>query len=203
MMRMFEALETLNARKAQSGAAGNASKGNKSILLIAAVLLILVGVGVFVSVSRAKAERADGPVYCDEDKHQWIEADCTTAKTCDVCGKTEGEPEGHRFVENVCAVCGKYERVFYFTDSESERNGDEVVFRGSVKNFTDEEVQSLQIKLQLYDENKTLVETLSGTEIRDAGLAPFESTTWQIRYSDSSVNWKYWRVYVADYSLKS
>ena len=199
-LRMFEELEMLSARKKQSGAAG-ASKGkSRRSAVLSAVLLLLVGAGIIFAVWRVRVDRSGRPAYCAEDKHQWIEADCATPKICAVCGKTEGERLGHKFVENVCAVCGKYERLFYFTEFGSERNGGEVVFRGSVKNFTDAEVQSLQIKLQLYDENKELVETLSGATIENAALAPFESADWQIRYGDSSVKWKYWRVYVADYA---
>ena len=201
-LRMFEELEMLSARKTQSKAARGAGKGNKSSTIIAAVLLLVVGAGIIFGVWRMGTQNPGRIAYCDEDKHQWLEADCATPKTCAVCGKTEGESEGHRYVENVCAVCGKYEWLFYFTGSESERSGGEVVFRGNVKNFTDAEVQSLQIKLQLYDANKTLVETLPGATIENVGLSPFESTTWQIRYGDSSLKWKYWRVYVSDYAPK-
>lgn len=200
-LKMFEELELLSART-QSKAAGKSSKGSLSMILVA-VLLVAAVVGITLGVSRVKAKNPNGVAYCAEDKHQWIEADCTTPKTCAVCGKTEGEAEGHRYVENVCAVCDKYERLFYFTDYDSERSGGVVTFRGSIKNFTDAEVQSLQIKLQLYDANKTLVETLPGTTIENAALAPFESTAWQIRYGDSSVQWKYWRVYVSDYSPRA
>lgn len=198
-LRMFEELELLSARKAQSGAAGKASKGkNRGLMVIITALAIVAGVGIFLGVSSTRT--SSGPTYCAEGEHRWVEADCTTPKTCSVCGKTEGEPVGHQFVENVCAVCGKYERLFYFIDYSSERSGGEVIFRGSVKNFTGAEVQSLQIKVQLYDENKELVETLPGATIESAGLAPLESAAWQIRYGDSSVKWKYWRVYVSDYA---
>lgn len=202
-LRMFEEFELLSARKAQSGASGGAAKEkNRRSSILSAVLLLLVGAGIIFAVWRVRIVHSDRRSYCAEDKHQWIEADCTTPKTCAVCGKTEGKAAGHQFVENVCAVCGKYERLFYFIDYESERSGGEVTFRGDVKNFTDTEVQSLQIKVQLYDENKELVETLPGTTIENAGLAPFESAAWQIHYKDSSVKWKYWRVYVADYAPK-
>lgn len=201
-LKMFEELELLSARHAQSAASKKASKGHKSSIL-SVVLLFAVSAGIIFGVWRVRVDRSGRPAYCAENEHRWIEADCTTPKTCAVCGKTEGEPEGHRYVENVCTVCGKYAMLFYFTGSESERSGGEVTFRGNIKNFAETEVQSLQIKLQLYDENKTLVETLSGTTIENANLAPFESTTWQIRYGDSSVKWKYWRVYVSDYSPKA
>ncbi len=39
--------------------------------------------------------------------HSWVEADCDTAKTCSVCGKTEGNALGHNIVvdEAVDATC--------------------------------------------------------------------------------------------------
>ncbi len=48
-------------------------------------------------------------------EHAWIEATCTSPKTCAVCGKTEGEAAGHRWIEatctepETCAVCGMTE----------------------------------------------------------------------------------------------
>lgn len=203
-MKMFEELELLSARKKQSSAsAGAAKEKNGRSTILSAALLLLVGAGIIFGVWRIRIDRSNRPVYCAEGEHQWIEADCTTPKICAVCGKTEGERLGHKFVENVCTVCGKYERLFYFTEFESQRSGGEVVFHGSVKNFTEAKVQSLQIKVQLYDANKELVETLPGTAIENAGLAPFESAEWQIRYDDSAVRWKYWRVYVEDYAPKA
>ena len=47
--------------------------------------------------------------------HEWVEADCTTPKTCSLCGETEGEPIGHTWVEasctapKTCSVCGETE----------------------------------------------------------------------------------------------
>lgn len=49
-------------------------------------------------------------------KHStWIKADCETAKTCDDCGKTQGEPLGHNWKEATCDTgktcenCGRVE----------------------------------------------------------------------------------------------
>lgn len=45
----------------------------------------------------------------------WIKADCETAKTCEACGKTEGEPLGHKWKEATCEApktcenCGRVE----------------------------------------------------------------------------------------------
>lgn len=49
-------------------------------------------------------------------KHStWIKADCETAKTCEACGKTQGEPLGHNWKEATCEApktcenCGRME----------------------------------------------------------------------------------------------
>lgn len=49
---------------------------------------------------------------CD---HVWIPADCTTPKTCEICGEISGAPLGHQWKEatydvpKACSVCGKTE----------------------------------------------------------------------------------------------
>lgn len=46
-------------------------------------------------------------------KHEWVEATCTTARTCQKCGKTEGFPLGHTWIPATCtepmncSVCGE------------------------------------------------------------------------------------------------
>lgn len=47
--------------------------------------------------------------------HRWNDADCTTPKTCTICGKTEGMPLGHDWTDatcedpKTCVVCGETE----------------------------------------------------------------------------------------------
>lgn len=41
--------------------------------------------------------------------HEWLDADCTTPKTCKICGKTEGKALGHSYRNGVCTVCGEKE----------------------------------------------------------------------------------------------
>ena len=43
---------------------------------------------------------------CETDGHVLKDATCDTPKTCAICGATEGEPAGHKLVDNVCSVCG-------------------------------------------------------------------------------------------------
>lgn len=35
-------------------------------------------------------------------EHEWVEADCDTAKTCSLCGETEGAPLGHSWAAATC-----------------------------------------------------------------------------------------------------
>lgn len=56
---------------------------------------------------------------CENQKtnheHEWVEADCITAKTCSMCNETEGEPLGHIWNDadcknpKICSVCGETE----------------------------------------------------------------------------------------------
>lgn len=47
--------------------------------------------------------------------HEWKEATCTTPKTCEKCGATEGKPFGHKWTEATCTepkqctICGTTE----------------------------------------------------------------------------------------------
>lgn len=48
-------------------------------------------------------------------EHEWVEADCTTAKTCTKCNVTEGEALGHSWQDatctqpKTCSICGATE----------------------------------------------------------------------------------------------
>ncbi len=48
-------------------------------------------------------------------RHEWIAANCDTAKTCSLCGEVEGEALGHKWTEadcetaKRCETCGKQE----------------------------------------------------------------------------------------------
>ena len=42
-------------------------------------------------------------------EHTWADATCKVAKTCTICGKTEGDPLDHTYVDGVCTGCGKAE----------------------------------------------------------------------------------------------
>ena len=48
-------------------------------------------------------------------QHDWVEADCTTAKTCTRCDEVIGDPLGHSWIEatctsaKTCASCGRTE----------------------------------------------------------------------------------------------
>lgn len=34
--------------------------------------------------------------------HKWVEATCTTPKTCEKCGEVKGEAQGHKWIEATC-----------------------------------------------------------------------------------------------------
>ncbi len=47
--------------------------------------------------------------------HTWIEASCTSARTCTICGKTDGDPLGHTWTDatyyspKICSICNSTE----------------------------------------------------------------------------------------------
>lgn len=59
-------------------------------------------------------------------KHEWIEANCDTAKTCTICNEISGEPLGHQFTDwkdvplrkvRKCELCGFEESIWQEIDS--------------------------------------------------------------------------------------
>lgn len=63
---------------------------------------------------------------CETNGHTWVDATCDVAKTCDLCGETEGEPLGHIWIDatyeapKTCETCGATEGealVAYFVES--------------------------------------------------------------------------------------
>lgn len=65
----------------------------------------------------ACGKKTDGDVAGTTDTktpacaHSWKEATCTTAKTCTVCGETQGEVGGHTLTA-ACTVCGQVNNDF-------------------------------------------------------------------------------------------
>lgn len=67
-------------------------------------------------------------------EHTWKSATCTTARTCTVCGKTEGSANGHKFSSStditcdVCnTVCGYLEKGEWSEWQDTKRNPDETL----------------------------------------------------------------------------
>lgn len=59
-----------------------------------------------------KGAKVDPLSYINEKnhvRHEWQNATCETAETCSICGKTQGEPLGHGYVDGVCIRCGELE----------------------------------------------------------------------------------------------
>lgn len=65
---------------------------------------------------------------CGGCEHEWTEATCTDAKSCNLCGITEGEALGHTWTEatyespKTCSACGLTEGEKLFDPTYSEEN---------------------------------------------------------------------------------
>lgn len=67
----------------------------RSWILLLALLILLAGCA-------GVAETTQSLSACQKQGHTWQEAHCTAARTCTVCGETEGEPLGHEWQEATC-----------------------------------------------------------------------------------------------------
>ena len=138
------AAATTNYTAAQAGATSSAVKaGGKAVssaakkltTKIVACILAVVAVGggaalaIFggSSYSEPTEEPAVIPIettvppttesipVCEVNGHTWVDATCETAKTCSVCGETEGDALGHSWADanyqapKTCSVCGTTE----------------------------------------------------------------------------------------------
>lgn len=201
---MQETLRTLEQLEAQERYEAQERSTRKiAWVAIAITVVALAALAVVFLLTRPGAKKPaepEGPVYCADGEHEWVEADCTHPRTCAKCGKTEGEALGHHYVDNVCEVCGAYKKPFYFTGADCEREGSTVIFWGEVKNYTGVVVRELQVRLDLYDKDMNQVATETANVLTDGVLVPLEERRWEMRYDDTEVKWKYWRVSAVDFS---
>ena len=50
--------------------------------------------------------------YINATGHKWKDATCTSAKICETCGETIGEPLTHNYKKGVCVYCDCYDYVY-------------------------------------------------------------------------------------------
>ena len=82
------------------------------VKIIAGVTAISLVVG---CISVAVLKDDEKPVAVTEPicQHKWVDADCTTPKSCSLCGATEGAALGHKWLDasceasKTCSVCGQ------------------------------------------------------------------------------------------------
>ena len=72
-------------------------------------LTIYTVLGCYYGAPQAKDAWFDSLVQHTE--HTWVDATCKVAKTCTICGKVDGEPLEHTYVDGACTGCGKSEPV--------------------------------------------------------------------------------------------
>lgn len=76
---------------------GRRKKSRSAVVAAVCALLLLTG----------------GAIFAYFNVHLWTDATCTTAKACNICGKTEGTALGHRWLikdcqsPKTCSVCGE------------------------------------------------------------------------------------------------
>lgn len=81
----------------------------KSIIIVMTLTLLLTGCSCKHEWAEASCEAAKTCNLCGEVEgealgHSWTEANCEAAKTCSTCGLTDGEPLAHTWKEATCAA---------------------------------------------------------------------------------------------------
>lgn len=81
----------------------------KSIIIVLTLILLLTGCSCKHEWSEASCETAKTCNLCGEVEgealgHNWTEASCEASKTCSTCGLTDGEPLAHTWEDATCAA---------------------------------------------------------------------------------------------------
>lgn len=123
-----------------------------------------------------------GMSACGECQHEWKEATCTSPKTCEKCGATDGVALSHKWGEAscdeypVCTVCGTK------SGTAVEHQWDKKYDSGDVK--YDAKCEKCGMKYETYQE-KELERTMSASTARSIAMKKAKSELEQ-KYSSSS-----------------
>ena len=108
----------INDDSTASGGMRNAGKSPVPYIVIALCAVVALAGGIFTGrkiVESRRLKAAQDYIDWEAQNHTWVEATCTTPKTCSVCGTTEGEPLEHNWMEatieapRTCTLCGATE----------------------------------------------------------------------------------------------
>lgn len=97
----YEPEVSSNINSSRNAIVPSKKKTKKVIAIISAAIILIVLSCIIYNATKCK--------------HEWIEADCTTPKTCSICEKTKGKPLGHEWKEatcenpKTCTRCGETE----------------------------------------------------------------------------------------------
>lgn len=107
-------------------------------------------------------------------KHEWQEATCEQAKTCTLCGKTDGEPLGHDWQEatatnpKTCIGCGTTEgkalsawKLGYYVDDFNEKTDKSYVVGEFLGTFSNSATSGSKLKVYVYVNNKSTYRSFS------------------------------------------
>lgn len=83
-----------------------------SLLMVLAMMLTLWGCGSEPDPTTAATHTITTPATEPRCIHIYTDADCTTPKTCTLCGTTRGSALGHDYYEGVCARCNKADATY-------------------------------------------------------------------------------------------
>lgn len=107
-------------------------------------------------------ETSTEPTACN---HSWYHATCTTPQTCEICGATEGEPNGHWWHEATCTE-GRMCTVCLAEDPDSEPLGHLYIGETCARcgeidpDYAEPTVKATATLVSLGDESETIYITL-------------------------------------------
>ena len=88
-------------------------KVSRKVILISVLVATAIAIALFLFRKPASPPQpTTEPALATSCDHVWIPADCTTPKTCKICGETSGTPLEHQWQEatydapKTCSVCG-------------------------------------------------------------------------------------------------
>ncbi len=141
-------------------------------------ITIYTVIGTYGSSAQAKNAWLDEVVQHTE--HVWLDATCTSPKTCKYCGVTEGEKADHTYEDGICTGCGRDENAvalqnatlsFASTNNRVSQTGTQQVWeQNGVKLINDKASSSSAVAnysnpVRLYQGSKITVEGTAMTKI--------------------------------------
>ena len=115
--------------------------------------------------------------------HIWSDGDCTSAKTCERCNITSGEPLGHEYENNVCVKCN-HELTINLTVPQASAQTPLVVYNNKGRDSQSTyEITNISYTVSgTTDDSVTVTITLEGIKTEDKAYHASRNVVGKIAY---------------------